>query len=392
MSKNKSCLYSSFVLAAAVILACLTAAGAAGAYTIHTPPASDDRLFIQSRRPFFNMVIEAAPDELERLRVEEVLNRDVDTRELSSLGQWVYNGNFHIHYILPLKNGNNSFIVNPGGKEVNIYYRQVRSLLNVDVADPKAYLFHREEVMPAVCTHCHSEKLPDDAGLDVTRLEKNADYSPVCFSCHRRLIRQSKWLHSPSANVFCWSCHQQEEEGSRVPMLSGRVDDNCFTCHVNKHKFMNDFVHGPVGTGDCTVCHDPHGGQYEFQLWADSKADLCVGCHLDKKNVMKKTIGFYPHGIIQGGGCIVCHNTHADGYRFQLYDTINNLCVSCHTGLQDVEKGHPVGNHPLKGKPDPLRAGRELACSSCHNPHGSYYRYLLIGDLLGGHVCSKCHR
>jgi predicted CXXCH cytochrome family protein len=380
------------ILLALAVLTCLAAVNSAVAYTILTP-ADEGRLFIQARRPYSTLVIEVADaGELSALRVGEVLNRDIDTRAIDPAGQWEYKGKTYVHYILPLSNGNNSFLVNPGGKEVKIYFRQVRSLLNVDVDDPKAFLFHRTEVVPASCGPCHNESLPGDADLDVERLEKNADYSPVCFSCHRKLIRQSLWLHSPSANVFCWSCHRKGTGNDKITMLSDRVDEICFECHVNRQKFRNDFVHGPVGTGDCTVCHDPHGGEYEFQLWADSKADLCIGCHLDKKNVLKKTIGFYPHGIIQGGGCIVCHNTHADDYRFQLYDTINDLCVSCHSALQDVEQGHPVGNHPLKGKPDPLRKGRELSCTSCHNPHGSYYRYLLIGDLLGGHVCSKCHR
>ena len=30
-------------------------------------------------------------------------------------------------------------------------------------------------------------------------------------------------------------------------------------------------------------------------------------------------------------------------------------------------------------------------CSTCHNPHGSDYKFLLIGDILGGQVCSQCH-
>jgi len=392
MSKTRFCfLRKRFVLIAALFFACLSTAGSADAYSILTP-ASDARLFIQARRPISNMIIKVSgADELARLRVDEVINKNIDTRSVDTIGQWENNGSTYVHYILHLKKGTNIFIVNPGGKEVNIRYHPLRTLLNVDVDDPKAYLFHRNDVVPADCAQCHNKTVPKDSNLDFKRLEKNTDFAPVCFSCHRKLIRQSLWLHSPSANVFCWSCHRQGEGNTKVPMLSGRVDENCFECHVNRKKFRNSYVHGPVGTGDCTVCHDPHGGEYEYQLWADAKAGICVGCHLDKKNTQIKTIGFYSHGIIQGGGCIVCHNTHSDDYRFQLYNTINELCVSCHSGLQDVEKGHPVGNHPLRGKADPLRKGRELSCTSCHNPHGSSFRYILIGDLLGGHVCSKCH-
>lgn len=379
------------LLGAVICILCLCLAGIADAYTILTP-SPEGKLMIQARQSVSNMVVKVSGDsELKRFRVSEVLNRNIDTRDLTPVGQWNHNGEVYVHYILPLKKGRNTFLVNPGGKEIVIRYRPVRTLLNVDVDDPKAFLFHRDVIVPDECGVCHKETLPDDINLDVKRLAKNDDYAPVCFSCHRKLITGRQWLHSPAANVFCWSCHRQGEGNSRVPMLSGRVDENCMECHVNRKKFRNNYVHGPVGTGDCTVCHDPHGGEFEYQLWADAKADLCVGCHRDKKKVLSGSIGFYSHGIIDGGGCIVCHNTHADDYRFQLYDNINGLCVSCHSGLRGIEKGHPVGNHPLKGKPDPLRKGRELACTSCHNPHGSGYRYLLIGDQLGGHVCSKCH-
>lgn len=382
---------SNIILFISVSCYCLFTNETAQAYTILTP-ASENKLFIQARRPYSSLVIKVPGNEdSSSLRVEKAMNRNVDTELVKVDGKWAFQGNTYVHYTLTLKNGKNSYTVYPGGKEINIRYRPVRSLLNIDVDDPKAYLFHRSEVVPPECAHCHDQKLPDDAKLDVKRLQKNADFSPVCFSCHRQMIQKNLWQHSPSANVLCWTCHRQGEENTKITMLSGRVDENCFECHVNRQNFKNNYVHGPVGTGDCTVCHDPHGGEYKFELWADAKADLCVGCHLDKKNVLTKTIGYYSHGILQGRGCIVCHSPHADENRFQLYKPINDLCVSCHTFLQGVEKGHPVGNHPLKGKPDPLRKGRELACSSCHNPHGSNYRYILIGDVLGGHVCSKCH-
>ncbi|MDH3360603.1 MAG: cytochrome c3 family protein, partial [Desulfobulbaceae bacterium] len=69
----------------------------------------------------------------------------------------------------------------------------------------------------------------------------------------------------------------------------------------------------------------------------------------------------------------------------------NDLCSGCHLKMKGLLRGHPVGGHPLKGVRDLRRPERELACSGCHNPHGSEFKYLLIGDNLGGHVCTKCH-
>ncbi|WP_456473381.1 cytochrome c3 family protein [Desulfolithobacter sp.] len=391
---NKLC-PTALVRLCALLFSCIVfLPGLTHAYTILTPDPGKGKLMIQARRSTTTLILKVTNQkELAYLRVEHVLNRRGETQVIDALGHWKKNGVDYVHYTLPMKRGTNTYIIYPDERELKIRYRPVRTLLGVDFEDAAAHLFHRNAVVPGECGKCHTEKLPQDANLDIKRLQKNEDFSPVCFSCHRQLISQSMWLHSPSANVYCMSCHRKGKGQTRITMLTGRVDEICFECHVNKQKFRDQkHVHGPVGTGDCTVCHDPHGDRYKFQLWADSMSDLCVGCHADKKDTAKKSIGFYSHGIIQGGGCIACHSPHASANRFQLHKPINDLCTSCHIELQGVEQGHPVGNHPLKGKPDPRRKGRDLSCSSCHNPHGSSYRYMLIGDLLGGHVCSKCHR
>jgi len=362
------------------------------AVTILTPDPTG-KLMIQARRSTTSLILKVINEqEMAGLRVAREGRRDSEPQIIDPMGQWRDSGSIYVHYTLPLKKGNNIFTIFPDERELKIRYRPVRTLINVDFEDPAAYLFHRQTVVPKVCAICHTEKLPEDADLDLKRLERNEDFSPLCFSCHRQLINRSMWLHSPSANVYCMSCHQEGHEKTTITVISGRVDQICFDCHVNKKKFREQpHVHGPVGTGDCTVCHDPHGDKFKFQLWAEHRSGLCIGCHTDKRDLMKRREGFYSHGILRGGGCKACHDPHASETRFQLIKPINELCSSCHTRLLGVEKGHPVGNHPLKGKPDPRRKGRELSCSSCHNPHGSSFRYLLIGDMLGGHVCSKCH-
>ncbi len=379
-----------------IVLTCLflslPLADVSFAYTIISP-VSPNPIMIQARRPQSTLILKlSSKDELSSLRVATAQNRAGEDQVIDPMGLYEKDGLSYIHYTLPLKKGDNTFVINPGEAELKIHYIPVRTLLNINFEDPKAFLFHRTAVVPKECGLCHSEQLPNGHGLDVKRLKKNADYSPVCFSCHRALHSKGEWLHGPAANIYCMSCHRKGVGNTKITLLTGRVDDVCFQCHINKIKFRNqEHVHGPVGTGDCTICHDPHGDAFEFQLWAEGKTALCIGCHGDKKNTGKKSIGFYSHGIVIGGGCVACHSPHASGNRFQLYKPINELCVSCHINLIDVEKGHPVGNHPLKGKIDPRRKDRELACTSCHNPHGSSYRYLLIGDILGGHVCSKCH-
>lgn len=379
-----------FVLALFIVLSAQPSS--VFAFEVLAPPLGEKNV-VHARRSVSHLVVKASgPEEAARLKVGRVANREGDIEAITRLGSWNRDGAVYLHYALKLKKGKNIYAVNPGEKELVIQYQPMRTLLRLDPDDPNVYLFHRNEVVPGACSSCHDEKLPADAGLDVTMLSKNADFSPVCYSCHRGMTAENKWLHGPAAAVACLTCHRKGNDSNKITTLVGRVDDVCFSCHINKRQWTRDtYIHGPAATGDCTVCHDPHGADFPFMLWADPKIDICIACHTDKKGIKTKKQGYYEHGIIEGSGCSACHSPHASNYRFQLPNTINKTCVSCHISLQGVEKGHPVGNHPLSGVDDPRRKGRELACSGCHNPHGSRYQHLLIGSLLGGHVCSKCH-
>jgi len=381
-----------FFLAAILLWSCLLPVDRADAYTVLTP-APGTVVIIQARRSVTRLIVQVTDqDELVRMRVREMTGKKGAEKNINPVGVWKEQETSYVHYRLELKPGLNTFVIEPGEQKVTIRYRPVRTLSSVDFEDPEAFLFHRKAVVPMSCTPCHNKSLPEDAGLDEKRMAKEGNFSPLCFSCHRRLITGEKWLHGPSANVDCMSCHDRDGKKTKVTIPFRRRAELCFDCHVNKIRLMKEkYLHGPFKFGDCTVCHDPHGNAYKFQLWADGRAELCVDCHSDKKKSLKKSLDFVSHGIIEGSGCVACHDPHASGHPFQLYKPINELCVSCHIKLQGIKRGHPVGNHPLSGVENPLRKGREFACSSCHNPHGSKYRYLLIGDPLGGRVCGKCH-
>lgn len=383
---------SRYAVTTIIISLCIVfKAGEGHTFTILSP-TSDKPIHIKKRRAQSTLIIRTSSQkEADSLRVKS-MGKGGDTPHVESQGIYEINGEFFMHYTLSLRRGKNVFAISPGKQKLQIQYQPVRTLINTDFEEPDNYLFHRKAVNPDACKPCHSEKLPGDSGFDLSQLEKNADFSPLCFSCHQGLHTNNEWLHGPAANLYCFSCHRKEKGNTAITMLTGKVDKVCFQCHTNKRKFENlKHVHGPVGTGDCTICHDPHGDTHKFQLWADGKVNLCLGCHGDKRGAVKEESGFFQHGIIRGFGCVACHSPHATNYRFQLYKPINDLCISCHLGFVDIEKGHPVGSHPVSNRKDPRREGRELSCTSCHIPHGSPFSYLLIGDVLGGHVCSKCH-
>lgn len=368
-------------LCCAVVMFLPGISSAADPYTIMNPPSQS---IYYARAPYIHVILKLTNrNDLSRIKIE------AQNEKIVPVGEWQKDGVTYIHYRLFLKAGKNTFEVNPGAKNINVNYRPLRSLLNVNTDSPLVFLFHSKEVVPAECLQCHTEELPAD-----TKIERPlyGPFSPLCFSCHKDIATKSPWRHSPVANVLCKTCHQADPSVDKISMPLGKVDVLCFRCHVNEKKWKTQaHVHGPVGTGDCTVCHNPHGDQFQFELWANGDTDICIACHTDKKKLVYEIKGLVVHGILSGSGCIACHSPHATPYRFQLYKPIYELCISCHTKLAGVERGHPVDKHPVRGGKDPRREGHEFSCTSCHNPHGSRYKFMLVGDIVGEQVCVNCH-
>jgi len=348
-------------------------------------PAADSIIYSRNRN--INVVV-AVSDKADIGRVG--LSDSRRGSMFNPLGRWEKNGLTYVHFRVPLRRGRNVLSLAPVSREIRIRYFPVSSLLNVDYSRPDIFLFHRAEEVPAECGGCHTDKLPDSAKVGRVIYGR---YSPNCYSCHPKTAAAGEWRHFPAANLLCKSCHEKPGE-KKITVPDGKVEEICFRCHINDRKWRKDsHIHGPVGTGDCTICHDPHNGNFRGQLWADGNGELCVACHADMKRFIQPgQKRFYVHGILQARGCNICHSPHASNHRFQLTDEINDLCVSCHTGLADLKRGHPVANHPLKDRPDPRRSGRKMSCTSCHDPHGSKFKYLLIADVRGGRICVECHK
>lgn len=387
-SSRFCCIVNSLLSAA--LYACLATAllgvnsARAGEITVLAPNA--DQSSMLSRNKTVNVVVKVA--EVADLKLL-ALKDDSDNHTIDPAGRHIKDNTYYVHYRVPLKKGVNSFTLGPVAHKIVIRYTPLASLLNVDLNAPGIYRFHRQGTIPGECGGCHSEKLPADAVVDKVRY---GQFSPECYSCHVDIVSGSEWRHFPSSSLLCRTCHQLGADVDQLVVPTGKVESLCFDCHLNKKKWTGmSHIHGPVGTGDCTICHDPHGSGNEFQLWADGKSKLCVVCHEGmKKFTDEGPKNLVVHGILTARGCVACHSPHATDHRFQLYQEINELCLGCHSVLAG-ESGHPVQKHPIKGKSDPLRAGFPFTCTSCHNPHGSAFKFMLIGDVRGGRVCVKCH-
>lgn len=264
-------------------------------------------------------------------------------------------------FSVPLDVGVNRIIIrsSKNGKQdretsINVFQRS--DLESRYTKPPPGYSksrFHTRE--RAECKGCHVLEHSDfdRKSLTVTAFspenqpeaEKPSASSSTCYSCHRS-ITSYPFVHAPSAVWSCLSCHNPQA----VPKYSVRKPDTkaCFNCHLEQKElwYSRKVVHGPFNTGKCAICHNPHASDFPFDL-IKSTWNLCVSCHIEKGSGRHIVEGYFP-----GPGIF----------------------------------------HPTRGKPDPLRLGKELSCASCHDPHASDAPKLWRLNVGSGfELCASCH-
>jgi predicted CXXCH cytochrome family protein len=112
-------------------------------------------------------------------------------------------------------------------------------------------------------------------------------------------------FHPPYQSKDCDDCH----ESSFGNELIEQPPELCYTCHDD---FQTEFavLHGPVASGYCTQCHNPHFSKNPSLLIKKGQ-DICLSCH-EKKDVLKNDV----HLEIEDTNCTDCHNPHGGEDRF----------------------------------------------------------------------------
>ena len=101
----------------------------------------------------------------------------------------------------------------------------------------------------------------------------------------------------------CAGCHGDTARGY---LVTGRQDTVCYQCHDRKDG--KKLVHGPLGGGECTSCHDPHGA-LNVSLTVARAEGLCVRCH-DQPHSAKHM------RESKAVGCVTCHEPHSSSKVF----------------------------------------------------------------------------
>ena len=215
-------------------------------------------------------------------------------------------------------------------------------------------------------------------------------------------------FHKPYEKRQCMECHSPEA-GFQVAITT----DVCNTCHQPYYDLpANEWIHGPVALGKCSMCHEPHESRHDHLL-TEAMPDLCFSCH-DAPRVLSRPY----HAEAVTGACTDCHDPHSAGNRSLLVDSntyqrrkagmrlqpsahadwekdtcatchlaeqsnltvpdVDSVCLSCH---EDVPRS--PGETPLH---DPVVQGQ---CTSCHLAHDSPLKHLIKPEAEKN--CAACH-
>ena len=90
-----------------------------------------------------------------------------------------------------------------------------------------------------------------------------------------------------------------------VVPATGPQDSVCYGCHPRKD--TKKLVHGPLGSGECAVCHDTQGSAHG--AFTESPGRLCVSCH--DQNASAGHIA-----KSRGKTCTACHDPHSSEKKF----------------------------------------------------------------------------
>lgn len=273
---------------------------------------------------------------------------------------------------------------------------------NPHASDSSTHLLKKP--VPALCVECHN---PDNQRFT----KQHVDY-PVaranCVSCHdphgsNTAAILFDTVHPPVASKRCNQCHNAATAAE--PFATRRPGfELCRGCHstMMNETFSKNRVHWPlVDKTGCLSCHEAHASRQK-KLLNVAEAGLCGRCHLDTIDWQKKLAekaaqdkaarkprgekGSFTHEPVQTGSCLACHQPHAsDSARLMRQPSTVEGCGTCHDWLKHTS--HPMGEKYV----DMRNKNLSVDCLSCHQAHGTGYRYMITFPNTT-ELCVQCHK
>jgi DmsE family decaheme c-type cytochrome len=230
----------------------------------------------------------------------------------------------------------------------------------------------------AKCTGCHDEA--DDA-------------TPTMLDLHPSVLAIGKTRHGVKGDPrtpTCTDCHGDSEKhighkGSDKPPKPDRwftkksntpaaeINGACLTCHKGGSRTHWEGSQHAGQDVACTSCHQVHT-QHDKVRDKRTQPDVCFTCHKEQRADSRK---MSHHPIGEGKvACSDCHNPHGSaGQKLLKKNTVTETCFTCH-----AEK-----RGPFLWEHQPVTED----CSTCHTPHGSNISPLLKSR--APFLCQECH-
>jgi len=239
---------------------------------------------------------------------------------------------------------------------------------------------------PALCVGCHKTDVPAFRTAHLNYPVAKSD----CASCHDPHGSGQKgilWtsVHQPVANRMCASCHFDAASPDALKVKKQGLD-GCRGCHsemMNETLALNR-VHWPVlDERGCLNCHRPHASK-AGKLLAAPEIKVCGSCHSEVARQAIESVA--KHAPVADGNCSACHSPHGSN-TVLLFNAADStaVCSSCHDWSK--HSSHPIGPEVV----DPRNKNARVDCLSCHDSHGSPYKYITWQDKKMD-LCVGCHQ
>jgi len=111
--------------------------------------------------------------------------------------------------------------------------------------------------------------------------------------------------HAPFAAKACDACHDRAATNALV----APKEELCARCH--EMTLDVKYVHGPLVSGGCLVCHEPHRSRYDYLLVAEPSS-FCFRCH---DRAALSAIDEHQSPDVD---CTACHNAHGSDQKYFL--------------------------------------------------------------------------
>lgn len=240
------------------------------------------------------------------------------------------------------------------------------------------------------------------AAVAQQQAQANSDQgkAETCLKCHdtppATLILYTKHAQiadprTPFAGDQCQACHGASEahlkkppEGQKraLPDRSFGADSAttaqeqnqvCLNCHQGGARINWHMSQHEAADQPCATCHQTHAVR-DPMLVKTTQVQACIGCHAERRaDLYRRSRHPIREGII---ACSDCHNPHGSfGSDNLVKASVNETCFMCHADKRG----------PFLWEHQPVTED----CTLCHLPHSSTQDKLL--KMRAPQLCQTCH-